>query len=224
MSYSTSKQQFTLIELLVVIAIIAILAAMLLPALNSVKDQGKLSSCLSNNKQCVMANISYSLDCNDYLVPNTPSGYWSYLGHLKLAGDGYTYSNLGHLYESGHLKNGNVMKCPGATYDGGEMNKKSVEPQGYGIWYFLDAGWGSGTSDRTRFYKRVKDCKIKVIASDVPTYGIEGNSKRATHRERYNVQFVDGSVQTKRIPSSFIAQTPPYSQANVATIYKYLEK
>ena len=221
MKHNKKQNRFTLIELLVVIAIIAILAAMLLPALNSVKDQGKLSSCLSNNKQCIMANISYSLDCNDFLVPNTPGGYWSYLGHLKLAG---TYSNLGYLYGSGHLKNGNVMKCPAATYTGSELNKKGVEPREYGFWYFLDAGWGSGTSDRTRFYKRVKDCKIKVIASDVPTYGIEGNSKRATHRERYNVQFVDGSVQTKRIPSSFIAQTPPYSQANVATIYKYLEK
>ena len=224
MKHNKKQNRFTLIELLVVIAIIAILAAMLLPALNSVKDQGKLSSCLSNNKQCIMANISYSLDCNDFLVPNTPGGYWSYLGHLKLAGDGYTYSNLGHLYGSGHLKNGNVMKCPAATYSGGGLNKESVEPYQYGFWYFLDAGWGSGIGDATRFYKRVKDCKIKIIASDVPTYGTGGNDKRSSHKERYNVQFVDGSVQTKRIPRSFIAQTTPYSQANVATIYKYLEK
>jgi prepilin-type processing-associated H-X9-DG protein len=104
------------------------------------------------------------------------------------------------------------------------LNKKGVEPQEYGIWYFLDAGWGSGTGDKTRFYKRVKDCKIKIIASDVPTYGTGGNDKRASHKERYNVQFVDGSVQTKRIPRSFIAQTNPYSQVKVATIYKYLEK
>ena len=222
MSYNTGKQKFTLIELLVVIAIIAILAAMLLPALGSVKDRGKLASCSSNNKQCAMANIAYSLDFNDFLVPNT-GGYWQYLGHLKLAGDGYKFSNLGHLYESGHLKNGNVMKCPAATYSGGGLNKKNDEPAEYGFWYWLNAGYGSSTSDFTRFYKRVKDCKVKAIASDVPTYGYPDQDKRASHKEQYNVQFVDGSVRTIKVPRSFIGTTLPTNKQNIQKIYEYFD-
>lgn len=69
-----AREKFTLIELFVVVAIIAILAAMLLPALNSAREKGQSIRCINNLKQLGTGFSMYQNDYDDYFPRSYNSG------------------------------------------------------------------------------------------------------------------------------------------------------
>jgi prepilin-type N-terminal cleavage/methylation domain-containing protein/prepilin-type processing-associated H-X9-DG protein len=112
-----ARRGFTLIELLVVIAIIAILAAMLLPALGEAKTKASGISCLNNLKQLQLCWTMYAHDNNDKLVPNGDGA--SYTGWIggQFAVNPQDGTNVNLIKSpSGYLWNYNtslgIYKCP----------------------------------------------------------------------------------------------------------------
>ncbi len=217
-SESFAIKGFTLIELLVVIAIIAILAAMLLPALKNAKDISKRAVCASNLKQLALCWDYYASDYNGNLPPcNTVAVTGSYDNYQTWPG--IMSDNLGTAV---YTKNGtktiafpSFLDCPALTWKptGYQGN---IDCPAFGMNFY---GIGGALNGSTKRYTRngqipqpsqllaFGDAEMAGNLRNVGCYRLNPGADPSIlrHMGSKNILFCDGQVEPKR--AEFLAPT-----------------
>ena len=182
-AHGQGKACFTLIELLVVIAIIAILAAMLMPALQKAREKGKTSFCQSNLKNIGTAGALYTDSNNGWIVPGTMPPFLkenynrSYTWYGLLAGknngnNGYGVTGKWHPWST-HLYMSGMLHCPSGVDDllngGTPIRWNYVD---YVINYGISGNYVSGNtvSGKVRKINAVKYPGTAIFVTERMTY------------------------------------------------------
>ena len=248
MKHYAKTHPFTLIELLVVIAIIAILAAMLLPALNKARMTAQKSSCQNNLKSMGNAVAMYAADHDDTLpglngfAPFSLAWWKARIGPYVGLSINPLDANLVRTDWDEAFSKG-VFRCPiwrPELITSGKVSDKNIYGGGYGYGYYGDKyATGYQHSERGIFWRKVtqvakpSDTIIIGDSSDgnvsnesycsVLYYGacpsVPGDPDR--HENALNALWVDGHVSTMKTLDYTRGQSSSNSTANGQYYYVY---
>ena len=207
-----NAKSFTLIELLVVIAIIAILASMLLPALNQAREKAKAIKCTSNLKQLATGCIMYAGDYDSHLPPR-PSDTSKTCWDVKIA------SYVGYSMRPGGYANWGppIFHCP-SGYVSQALTEGSS--RGYAMNFYVAADNPYVTVRKmSRMYPKLtmltEVWSSTVVEKGDPEFNVAGskyNYEYIAHYDNFNLAWrhraimniagLDGSISNTRIGAS----------------------